>query len=63
MTATDISAEDRERVTRVYEDLRVLAEHPIPHLRAGARLALAEVSQMLNACGISYALYTSELSV
>lgn len=61
MAGPDVSEEQQETLLRVYEDLRGLADHPLPVVRAGARLALAEVAQVLNALGLRYELYTKDL--
>lgn len=61
-SSDDLSAQDEAVLLRVYADLRSLAEHPIPAVRGPARLALAEVAQVLNRLGVAYELYSAELT-
>lgn len=63
MESREISDEEKEMLLRIYEDLRALADHPIPAVRGGARLALGEVAQIRNALGLHYELYSKDLSV
>lgn len=46
----------------IHDELRALADHPVPVVRAGVRQALAEVAQVLNAVGARYELYSKELA-
>jgi hypothetical protein len=57
----DITVEQQQTLLRVYDDLRSLADHPTPVVRAGARLALAEIAHVVNALGLRYDLYTKDL--
>ncbi|GAC1617629.1 MAG: hypothetical protein NVS9B1_26960 [Candidatus Dormibacteraceae bacterium] len=54
----ELTAADRERLKRVYDDLSVLAENEVPAVAAAARQALAQVAQALNAQGLRYELYS-----
>jgi hypothetical protein len=58
-----LSADDRERLERAYEDLmRLAAECEVPAVRANARAALALVAQALNGQGLRYEHYSKQLS-
>jgi Family of unknown function (DUF6052) len=57
----DITIEQQQTLLRVYDDLRSMADHPTPVVRAGARLALAEIAHVVNALGLRYDLYTKDL--
>jgi hypothetical protein len=58
----DITVEQQQTLLRIYDDLRSLADHPTPVVRAGARLALAETAHVVNALGLRYDLYTKDLA-
>jgi len=55
-----LSNDERERVFRVYQDLKILSSSPVPAVRAAARAALAQVAQALNGQGLAYELYTKD---
>jgi hypothetical protein len=57
----DITIAQEQTLLRVYDDLRSMADHPTPVVRAGARLALAEIAHVVNALGLRYDLYTKDL--
>jgi hypothetical protein len=57
-----LSAGERERLERAYEDLLQLAsECAVPGVRANARAALALVAQALNGQGLRYELYSKTI--
>lgn len=59
--AVTLSAEERDRLERVYADLLALSDCDVPSVRAAARHALAHVAQALNGEGLKYELYTNTL--
>jgi hypothetical protein len=57
-----LSAAERDRLERTYQDLLSLAsECEVPAVRANARAALAMVAQALNGQGLRYELYSKSL--
>jgi hypothetical protein len=62
MLPEELNAHDEAALRRVYADLRALADHPVPAVRGPVRLALGEVAQVLNSLGLSYELYSTELT-
>jgi hypothetical protein len=56
-----LSAEERERLQRVFADLLGLAGSQVPAVKAAARVALAHVAQALNGQGLDYELYSNRL--
>lgn len=58
----DLTPAEEQALLRAYDDLRSLANHPLPAVRGGVRSALAEVAQTLNRLNLRYELYGNELS-
>ncbi len=58
----ELTADDRRRLERAYEDLLELATScEVPAVKAAARMALAQVHQALNGQGLRYELYSNRL--
>ncbi|MHB1570264.1 MAG: hypothetical protein ACYCXW_18535 [Solirubrobacteraceae bacterium] len=57
-----LTNEDLAALHRALEELRSLADHPIPAVRGGVRAALADVSQVLNAVAGEYEPYGPTLA-
>jgi hypothetical protein len=58
----ELSAADREKLKRVYDDLLELASSEVPAVAAAARAALAQVATALSGQGIHYELYSKRWS-
>lgn len=58
-----LTARDAELLRQVRDGLRELADHDVPAVRGPARLALAEVEQILNSQMIDYSLYSHSLTL
>ena len=58
----ELSAPDREKLKRVYDDLLELASSEVPAVAAAARAALAQVATALSGQGIHYELYSKRWS-
>jgi hypothetical protein len=54
----ELSAEERQTLQRVYQDLMGLASSEVPAVAAAARAALAQVATALNGQGLTYELYS-----
>ena len=56
---SELSESEEERLRRVHDDLKVLAESDVPAVAAAARAALAQVHTALNGEGLAYELYSN----
>ena len=57
-----LSAEDQEKLKRVYEDLLDLTMSEVPSVAAASRSALALVATALSGQGLHYELYSKRWS-
>ena len=58
----ELSAEDKEKLKRVYDDLLDLTMSEVPSVAAAARAALAQVATALSGQGLRYELYSKRWS-
>ena len=58
----ELSAEDKEKLKRVYDDLLDLTMSEVPSVAAAARAALAQVATALSGQGLHYELYSKRWS-
>jgi hypothetical protein len=54
----ELSAAEKEKLQRVYDDLLELASSEVPAVAAAARAALAQVATALSGQGLHYELYS-----
>jgi uncharacterized protein DUF6052 len=57
-----LSAEDKEKLKRVYDDLLDLTMSEVPSVAAAAKAALAQVATALSGQGLHYELYSKRWS-
>jgi Family of unknown function (DUF6052) len=55
----ELSAADKEKLKRVYDDLLDLTLSEVPAVAAAARAALAQVATALSGQGLHYELYSN----
>jgi uncharacterized protein DUF6052 len=58
----ELSAAEKEKLQRVYDDLLELASSEVPAVAAAARAALAQVATALSGQGLHYELYSKRWS-
>jgi hypothetical protein len=58
----ELTADDQEKLRRVYDDLLELASSEVPAVAAAARAALAQVATALSGQGLHYELYSKRWS-
>jgi hypothetical protein len=58
----ELSAAEKEKLERVYDDLLELASSEVPAVAAAARAALAQVATALSGEGLHYELYSKRWS-
>jgi hypothetical protein len=58
----ELSAADKEKLKRVYDDLLDLTMSEVPSVAAAARAALAQVATALSGQGLHYELYSKRWS-
>ena len=58
----ELSAKDKEKLKRVYDDLLDLTMSEVPSVAAAARAALAQVATALSGQGLHYELYSKRWS-
>jgi hypothetical protein len=54
----ELSAADKEKLKRVYDDLLDLSMSEVPSVAAAARAAVAQVATALSGQGLHYDLYS-----
>jgi uncharacterized protein DUF6052 len=54
----ELSAAEKEKLLRVYDDLLELASSEVPAVAAASRAALAQVATALSGQGLHYELYS-----
>jgi Family of unknown function (DUF6052) len=58
----ELSAADKEKLKRVYDDLLDLSMSEVPSVAAAARAAVAQVATALSGQGLHYDLYSKRWS-
>ncbi len=58
----ELSAAEKEKLQRVYDDLLELASSEVPAVAAAARSALAQAATALSGQGLHYELYSKRWS-
>jgi hypothetical protein len=58
----ELSAAEKEKLQRVYDDLLELGSSEVPAVAAAARAALAQVATALSGQGLHYELYSKRWS-
>ena len=58
----ELSAADKEKLKRVYDDLLDLTMSEVPSVAAPAKAALAQVATALSGQGLHYELYSKRWS-